>query len=385
LARLSKKRNGMHNFDFSDHAWRRAVESHEIPPDLKTWALLQVSRGQDYYIRRIRQLGLAGQRVLDAGCGMGNWSLGLARWFDEVHAIEVDRSRLQMLSAVADRFDGHIVPHVASVESLPFTSRSFDAIFCNGVLFVTDYRKTLGEFARVLKPDGVLYITYTALAWWIHIARDRGANEPECVVYGCNAFINLLFRTLDELQLEHSADTSGHARLSEAILRTGYVEPRRGLEFRGTKTGRAFERYAADRHDSAAAVETTGRFLDACAATLQSLASASTQLPLVRTKLSRTLDLLALLRTYGTSEYHKRAALDLFSRLVFGRSRYEVAIATHSFEPEDMIDVLMHVGFRDLVTAWEGSLARIPIPDPPPALYSREQGVYEVLGRGRVA
>jgi hypothetical protein len=230
-----------------------------------------------------------------------------------------------------------------------------------------------------------LYITYNSLAWWIHITRDRGPAEPDCVIYGCNAFINLLFRTLDELGLEHSADASERAPSFEAILETDYAQPRRDFRFRGKKVRRAFDDYAADEHDTAASVRTTDRLLDACAATLEALAAAPARPPLAKTKLARVLHLLVLLRTYGTSRYCKRAALDLVSRLTLRRSRYEVAIATHSFEPEDMIDLLMHTGFRQLVTAWEGSLTRIEMPEAPPALYSREQGVFEVLGYGRVA
>jgi SAM-dependent methyltransferase len=375
----------MHEFDFGDDEWRSIVESQELAADLKAWALVQAGRGQDYYIRRIRQLGLEGQSVLDAGCGIGNWSLALARSFSEVHAVEVDSSRLQVLSAVADRFRGHIIPREASIESLPFASRSFDALFCNGVLFLTDYRKTLDEFARVLKPDGVFYITYNALAWWIHIARDRGAAEPECVVYGCNAFINLLFRTLDELGLEHSAHPSAQAGAFEPILATDYGSRRGRFELRGTKVRRSFEAYAADQHDSTPSVRTTDHLLDACAATLEALASEPARAPLARTKLTRVLHLLALLRTYGTSQYRKRAALDLVSRVLLRRSHYEIPVATHSFEPEDMIEVLMQAGFRQIVTAWEGSLTRIETREPAAALYSRQQGVFEVLGHGRVA
>src|SRR3982750_1589461 len=100
----------MREINFSDIEWRNHIESLSLPADLREWVLVQVSRGQNYYINRIHQLGLRGHNVLDAGCGMGNWSLGLSRWFEQVHAMEIDGVRLGVIEGIiekfADRFAG---------------------------------------------------------------------------------------------------------------------------------------------------------------------------------------------------------------------------------------------------------------------------------------
>jgi SAM-dependent methyltransferase len=54
----------------------------------------------------------------------------------------------------ADAADGKAMV-VADVTRLPFADREFDVVFCNHVLeHVTDDRKAMSEFRRVLKPTG---------------------------------------------------------------------------------------------------------------------------------------------------------------------------------------------------------------------------------------
>ena len=56
---------------------------------------------------------------------------------------------------------------------MPYESDRFDAVFCYGVIFLTDWRKTLTELGRVLKPGGTLYITANGLGWYIFLWQEE--------------------------------------------------------------------------------------------------------------------------------------------------------------------------------------------------------------------
>ena len=120
-----------HYVDLTDAEWRSTVNKLAIDEGIREWVRVQIDRGMDYYSARIQQLGLHGARVLDAGCGIGNWSLGLARWFREVHALEITAPRLAILAPVAARLGGRIKLTLGSIECLPYSDGVFDAVFCN--------------------------------------------------------------------------------------------------------------------------------------------------------------------------------------------------------------------------------------------------------------
>lgn len=95
---------------------------------------------------------VAGRRVLDAGCGTGRYLAILARAGAE-RLIGVDRS--------ADMLIRVQVPAVrllqGDVRRLPLVERTFDAVVSGLTLTdVDDLPAAIGEFARVLRPRGVL-------------------------------------------------------------------------------------------------------------------------------------------------------------------------------------------------------------------------------------
>lgn len=102
--------------------------------------------------------------VLDAGCGGGrNLVYFLANGFD---VFAVDQSP-QAVAAVR-RLAATLAPalsadhfEVASLEELPYSDESFDAVICNAVLhFVTDehqFDRIMAELWRVLKPGGIFF------------------------------------------------------------------------------------------------------------------------------------------------------------------------------------------------------------------------------------
>jgi SAM-dependent methyltransferase len=117
-----------------------------------------------------RLLGeVAGQRILEVGCGAGQ----CARWLRDqgAQAYGLDLSMRQLAhSARLDAKTGIAVPVVcASADRLPFANGSFDAA-CSafGALpFVADAAAVFGEVARVLRPGGRWVFSVTHPMRWV--------------------------------------------------------------------------------------------------------------------------------------------------------------------------------------------------------------------------
>lgn len=127
------------------------------------------------YAEQLVRLGFAGNtRVLDAGCGFGQWSLVLANLNEKVVGLDSSSTRTEFLSQLAAAIgQRNIKTAVGALESLPFRNRSFDAIFCFGTVFLTDWTKALDEFARVLAPGGKLFLTFNDIGWYVNCWVNR--------------------------------------------------------------------------------------------------------------------------------------------------------------------------------------------------------------------
>lgn len=129
---------------------------------------------QTFYQRRVRALGFEGLgTVLDAGCGFGQWSAALATLNDHVVGLDYDRSRATAADQIAN-FTGltNLSFASGSVEELPFAAGLLDGVFSYGVIFLTDYRKTLREYYRTLRHGGILYFCGNGLGWYLHNILD---------------------------------------------------------------------------------------------------------------------------------------------------------------------------------------------------------------------
>lgn len=120
------------------------------------------------YLDRLRRLGfVGGKNVLDAGAGFGQWSIALAILNNQVTSIEYDQSRVSTASAIADFLQvDNLTLERGSIEELPYANESFDCVYCYGVVFLTDWKKSLAQLARVLKPGGSIYINFNGPGWY---------------------------------------------------------------------------------------------------------------------------------------------------------------------------------------------------------------------------
>jgi ubiquinone/menaquinone biosynthesis C-methylase UbiE len=142
-------------------------------------------RSPQNYKDRIRFLGLDNQEiVLDAGCGMGQWSLALASTCTKVFAIDKNEGRTRIAKELM-KFNGVTNCEIANggLEKLDFHDNTFDGIFCYSVIMFTNIPQTLNEFYRVLKPNGKLYIMTDLQGWQLVLLKRSIKSIPAIVLF----------------------------------------------------------------------------------------------------------------------------------------------------------------------------------------------------------
>lgn len=104
-------------------------------------------------------------RVLDAGCGTGlvGQALRRAGFTGELHGVDVSSRSLRL----ADATSAYDRTGVADLQrGLDHTDGAFDALICVGVMtYVPDVERCWREFARVVRPGGVVVVTQREDLW----------------------------------------------------------------------------------------------------------------------------------------------------------------------------------------------------------------------------
>jgi SAM-dependent methyltransferase len=209
----------------ADPSWRLPANVGSVPPTHVSagthppsaispyhleFANLELAKSLDYYERRVDAIGFKGLgRVLDAACGVGQWSLALALHNDEVHGIDRAEERLALAELIARRHDrGNVHLTHGDVEKLPFADGWFDAIVCYGVLMFLAPDIVLAEFRRVLRPGGRLYVSANGLGWSLQLMIRRrlwavGWNTIQRTRYGMPRDTFLTRKRMESLLGEH--------------------------------------------------------------------------------------------------------------------------------------------------------------------------------------
>jgi SAM-dependent methyltransferase len=130
--------------------------------------------------RAVNALALRpGQRVLDAGCGTGQWAVGFARFGCTVTAIDLAPAMLERARARAAEAGVAITFREGDLGALEEPDGSVEAVHCRCVLqFSPDPAGVLREFARVLAPGGRLYAAVPGALSPIYAESYRRLLEP---------------------------------------------------------------------------------------------------------------------------------------------------------------------------------------------------------------
>jgi len=107
--------------------------------------------------------------ILDAGCGTGNYSRAMLDYVGRIEAVDMNPGMLEVAAQklAGEKDEGRISFHSARIDELPFEDEFFDGVMINQVLHhlpdeaakdFPAHRRVFAEFARVLKPGGVLVV-----------------------------------------------------------------------------------------------------------------------------------------------------------------------------------------------------------------------------------
>ena len=167
-------------------------------------------RTREYYARRLDQIGFTGGgRVLDAACGIGQWSMVLAERFKDVVGLDINAGRIGVAGALAAQHGvANCTFAVGPLEQLSLADASCDAVFCYGAFMFTDMPRTLAEFRRVLRPGGKLYLNANSTGWCAHLLLDRGLRARNLALV--RAALQMAMRTL-------------RGRTSQIVVRKGWL------------------------------------------------------------------------------------------------------------------------------------------------------------------
>lgn len=126
-----------------------------VEPTWGVWAL----REKDLQI-----LGdVAGEDVLEFGCGGAQWSVALAKRGARVVGIDLSAQQLEHARTLVKRERVEVTLIEANAEHVPLPDASFDIVFCDhGAMTFADPTKTVPEAARLLRPGGLFAFNHSA-------------------------------------------------------------------------------------------------------------------------------------------------------------------------------------------------------------------------------
>jgi 2-polyprenyl-3-methyl-5-hydroxy-6-metoxy-1,4-benzoquinol methylase len=118
---------------------------------------------QSVLLKALQNRKLAGTLWLDAGCGTGTLSRWLAARGCSVLGVDAASAMVVAAnqSAQSKNYSGRLsFVRVTTIASLALDDHSLDGILCSSVLeYVPDPSACLTEFARVVKPGGLLLVS----------------------------------------------------------------------------------------------------------------------------------------------------------------------------------------------------------------------------------
>jgi SAM-dependent methyltransferase len=130
--------------------WDQLSEANRVAPD----------RPADL-ARVIEALNLKpGDRLLDAGCGTGQFATAYALAGLAVTGIDLSPEMIRRATEHGRELGVDVTWHVGSVDAIPAADGAFDAVHARVVLhFTPSPADALREFRRVLKPGGRLFVS----------------------------------------------------------------------------------------------------------------------------------------------------------------------------------------------------------------------------------
>lgn len=130
----------------------------------------------------------AEEKILDVGCGTGNFSIKLAQKGCEVTGIDISKPMLEKAAKKAKKLNLDIDFKKANIVNLEFEDNHFDSVFSMAAVeFIEDLEKAMQEMKRVVKPGGkILLGTIRKESVWGRVYQKQAQKEDS--VFGDATF-----------------------------------------------------------------------------------------------------------------------------------------------------------------------------------------------------
>jgi ubiquinone/menaquinone biosynthesis C-methylase UbiE len=124
----------------------------------------------------------SGEKILDVGCGTGNFSLKLARQGCQVTGVDLSEAMLAKARKKVSAAGREIDFYHQDIKDLKFPEATFDGVISMATVeFVEEFEAAFAEMKRVTKPGGKILIgTIAGDSQWGAAYRKR-AQEQETV------------------------------------------------------------------------------------------------------------------------------------------------------------------------------------------------------------
>jgi ubiquinone/menaquinone biosynthesis C-methylase UbiE len=169
-----------------------------------------------------------GERILDAGCGTGIFSLSVLATGARVIGVELS---LPMLLRAAGKLEERpFHPVRGDMTRLPFAEDEFDrAVSVTAIEFIEDAKTAINELFRVTKPGGwVVVATLNSLSPWAARRKEKAKNRH-------SLFEHAFFRSPD--QLKRFSPVEGVVKTAIHFLKDDDPEEAEKIEKRGQEKG----------------------------------------------------------------------------------------------------------------------------------------------------
>ncbi len=164
---------------------------------------------------------LPGEKILDAGCGTGIFTLDVLERKAIVTGVDISCSMLE--KAVDKTREKPFNCTCADLCCLPFADNSFDKVLSmTAIEFIQDAKKAVHELNRVTRKGGsIVLTTLNSLSPWAE-QRKKKAEQ------GHSLFQNIFFRSPDDMKSLIKADpvieTAIHFMKDESLSRALEIE-----------------------------------------------------------------------------------------------------------------------------------------------------------------
>jgi SAM-dependent methyltransferase len=148
-----------------------------------------------FWEEKVKEFGwVAGRKILDFGCGMGQWMIALAHHNKEIVGIDPSFKSLMLAQGALNKNRIHNSRLIKGMgEQLPFKNNIFDGLFTYGVLMYTCEFTAFNEIVRVLKNGGRLFLAVDGAGYFLkNIVDGIKFSHPESIKLGLVALANTI-------------------------------------------------------------------------------------------------------------------------------------------------------------------------------------------------